>query len=302
MIPDCPDQLPEHLTAPLHQFARSWVESPLRPRVTREVARAWDHLVEEWIGATTLPLYIRKSSAKRGEVISHHTGRPLIPCDNTTAVWAFTLAIEGVCPTISEAAAAVRNSKIPFTFTGLRGRFAQFYSAGWKLAHIEDVGLRTRERLENIPIAVLEDHFRRLVLPSNMFAIPKIWAGLGGVPEIIDAIRASGEHEPTLFFASPSRSDSRMADQGNGRYHGSGDGSRNGYRATRLLFKANVIERLTDDQAFRIETPEGTYEMTKAQFRNTFPNVTESDTYRRTGVYSYNRTPEKARQYMLRST
>jgi hypothetical protein len=78
--------------------------------------------------------------------------------------------------------------------------------------------------------------------------------------------------------------------------------SGNAYRAKRLLFKASVIERLLDDQAFRIETPEGTYEMTKAQFRSTFANVLDSQTYKRTGVLSYNRTPEKARQYLLGNT
>lgn len=147
-----------------------------------------------------------------------------------------------------------------------------------------------------------------------MFAIPKIWAGLGEVPEIIEAIRASGEHEPPRFLASPFRagpgllrsgatagSGPGMAHQRNGEYRRSGGASGNAYRATRLLFKASVIERLADDQAFRIETPEGTYEMTRAQFRRTFANVADSETYRRTGVYSYNRTPEKARQYLLRS-
>ncbi len=95
MFPICPAQFPEHMTDPLHRFAAAWVESPLRSRVSREVAQEWDALIEKWIRATTLPLYIRKSSAMRGECLSHHTGRLLIPCDNTTAVWAFTLAVEG---------------------------------------------------------------------------------------------------------------------------------------------------------------------------------------------------------------
>jgi hypothetical protein len=190
MILRCPGRLPETLVSPIEQFAYEWLRSPHRPRVQPQIERAWDEFVEAWIREPALPLYIRKSAATRGEVVTHHSGRTLIPCDNTTAVWAFTLALEGECPSLSEVAELVRKQAIPFAFTGLRGRFAEFYAAGWKLAHIDEVGLGTRERLENIPMSALEDHFRRLVLPTNMFAIPKRWAGLGEVPEVIEVIRA----------------------------------------------------------------------------------------------------------------
>jgi hypothetical protein len=311
MIPICPTRLPEDLTDPIQRFAAAWVASPLRPRVSQELARAWEALVEEWIRAPALPLYIRKSSAIRGQVLTHATGRLLIPCDNTTAVWAFTLALEGECPSLQEVVASVRSNEIPYSFTGLRGRFAQFYAVGWKLAHIVEVGLQTREQLEHLPIATLEDHFRKLVLPSNMFAIPKAWAGLGEIPEIIEAIRSSGEHELSASMRAPAPSRSPAMPRASwastqfpvSEERATAVANRvlrsNTYQATRLLFKASVIERLTDDQTFRIETPEGTYEMTKAQFHTTFSNVVESDTYKRTGVYSYNRTPEKARRYMI---
>jgi hypothetical protein len=311
MIPICPMRLPEALTDPIQQFAAAWVASPLRPRVSRELACAWEALVEEWIRAPELPLYIRKSSVTRGQPLKHDTGRLLIPCDNTTAVWAFTLALEGECPSLQEVVASVQSSEIPYSFTGLRGRFARFYAAGWKLAHIVDVGLRTRERLEHLPIATLEAHFRKLVLPSNMFAIPKAWAGLGEIPEIIEAVRSSGEHElpASLQAPSPSRSPAMPRASGASTQSPASEEREtavanralhsNAYRATRLLFKANVIEPLTEDQTFRIETPEGTYEMSKAQFYTTFSHVAESGTYKSTGVYSYNRTPEKARQYLV---
>lgn len=311
MIPICPTRLPEDLTNPIQRFAAAWVASPLRPRVSQELAWAWETLVEEWILTPALPLYIRKSSATRGQVLTHATGRLLVPCDNTTAVWAFTLALEGECPSLQEVGAFVQARKIPYSFTGLRGRFAQFYAAGWKLAHIMEVGLQTREQLERLPITTLEDHFRKLVLPSNMFAIPKAWAGLGEIPEIIEAIRSSGEHKLPASMRAAARARSPLmprASRASTQVPVSEERAMavanrvlpsSTYQATRLLFKASVIEGLTDDQLFRIETPEGTYEMTKTQFRTTFSNVAESDTYRRTGVYSYNRTPEKARRHMI---
>jgi hypothetical protein len=73
----------------------------------------------------------------------------------------------------------------------------------------------------------------------------------------------------------------------------------NSYRATRLLFRADVIEGLASNQSFRIETPNGTYEMTRAEFLHTFANVAASNTYRNTGQYSYSTTPAKASRFLV---
>lgn len=73
----------------------------------------------------------------------------------------------------------------------------------------------------------------------------------------------------------------------------------NRYPASRLVFKAGVIDRLELHQAFQIETPEGTFEMTRAEFLETFANVAASPTYATVGVYSYSRTPAKALRFLL---
>ena len=39
------------------------------------------------------------------------------------------------------------------------------------------------------PIASIEDHFRRLLAPDNLFVVPKVWSGLGEMPEMIAAAR-----------------------------------------------------------------------------------------------------------------
>lgn len=72
------------------------------------------------------------------------------------------------------------------------------------------------------------------------------------------------------------------------------------YRATRLLFKAEIIEPLEDNDVFSIVTPEGVFQMTKAEFRRVFPNVVESASYREHGVYHYPTAPEKALPYLVR--
>ncbi len=306
MIPLCP-QMPEDLVQPLRRFAATWLASPLRPRVDPDVTTAWCALIDAWIQTPSLPLYIRKSSVKRGVEITHSSGRRLIPCDNTTAVWAYTLALEGRTPTLEEVAAAVRQSEIPFTFTGLRGRFAEFYKAGWKLAHVDEVGLGTRQPLQNLPISMLEAHFRKLVLPSNMFAVPKRWAGLGEVPEIIDAFRSVASEGTVLRERATELGNEVCAPDADvvriTRDLQAATGAETPpaarYESTRLLFKAAVIEPLADDDIFHIVTPQGTFAMTKRTFRTDFRNVAESASYRAGGTYSYSTTPQRALQYLL---
>jgi hypothetical protein len=60
---------------------------------------------------------------------------------------------------------------------------------GWKLGHIDEVGLNTQTPLSEIPIDTLKRHFCDLLKPSNHFLVPLAWAGLGEVPEIIVQIR-----------------------------------------------------------------------------------------------------------------
>ncbi len=71
------------------------------------------------------------------------------------------------------------------------------------------------------------------------------------------------------------------------------------YEASRLHFRADVIEQLRPDEAFRVVTPEGTVQMTKRQFYEAFPNVAVSDSYRRDGHYHYPSFPEKARPFVV---
>jgi hypothetical protein len=69
------------------------------------------------------------------------------------------------------------------------------------------------------------------------------------------------------------------------------------YEATRLLFKADVIEPLASKDRFRVVTPAGTFEMTKADFYEVFENVVRSSSYRDRGIYHYPVAPRKAEQF-----
>ena len=56
------------------------------------------------------------------------------------------------------------------------------------------------------------------------------------------------------------------------------------YSFSRLCFKADVIEPLNDDDIFAVHTPDGTFQMTKADFYRVFPNVVASKSYRDSGI------------------
>ncbi len=71
------------------------------------------------------------------------------------------------------------------------------------------------------------------------------------------------------------------------------------YNFSRFCFKANLIEPLENDQAFRVVTPKGTFQMTKAEFHKAFPKVVVSKSYAENGIYHYPAVPKSAMPYLL---
>jgi hypothetical protein len=172
---------------PMRQLAAAWATSPLRPRVALSVKRHWADLVNQWADDPTIPLFVRKASAGRGRTLTHVSGRCLIPGDNSPAVWAFTNALQGQCPTIKQVREALSARKIPVEFTRLGG-YGELNKAGWKLAHMQPVGLKVRRPLEELPLTTLRKHFDNFLSPANMFVVPKAWPCLGEMPAVIEAI------------------------------------------------------------------------------------------------------------------
>ena len=71
------------------------------------------------------------------------------------------------------------------------------------------------------------------------------------------------------------------------------------YDFSRVCFKADVIEPLRPGDRFRVVTPEGIFEMTKADFYRVFDNVVRSPSYRDRGIYHYPTTPQKALPFLV---
>jgi hypothetical protein len=71
------------------------------------------------------------------------------------------------------------------------------------------------------------------------------------------------------------------------------------YDSSRFCFKRERIEKLEPQEQFRMITPVGVFQMSKAAFYREFPNVVASSSYK-AGVYNYPRLPSKAEQFRVR--
>ncbi len=71
------------------------------------------------------------------------------------------------------------------------------------------------------------------------------------------------------------------------------------YEFSRLCFKRDVIEALAPQDVFRVITPNGTYQMTKADFYRVFSNVAQSRSYLENGIYHYPKLPARAEAFRI---
>jgi len=197
--------IPLELRQKMQELGRLWAESSERLRLSSEMKKHWDALIEAWVADLEVPLAVRKmGSGVRGGVVIHGgSGRELVLADNSPAQWAFSCALQGCRYSIEDIKSQIKSDKIPFTFATKRAeRSAVKYKAtlstcdvnlnsqGWKLCHIVPVGLKSRTLVQDLSVGQLENHFRLLLKPSNHFLVPKCWAGLGEIPEVINEVRA----------------------------------------------------------------------------------------------------------------
>jgi hypothetical protein len=61
---------------------------------------------------------------------------------------------------------------------------------GWKVCHIEGVGLNDPRALSELPLETLQAHLWKFIHPRNMFLVPLRYAGVGELPEFIAAFRS----------------------------------------------------------------------------------------------------------------
>jgi hypothetical protein len=161
------------------------------PEPARDVVKHWDNLIEEWIQRADLPLMVRRNTHEMiCEEILHESGRAIAPCDNSPAHWVMIQCFDEKKPSIAQIAQQLRD--IPMTmvlskkeaeragykYPNAMARMPNAAKQGWYLAHKIAVASGIKGKLENAPMDKIQDHFRRLMKPSNMMLIPKTIAGL----------------------------------------------------------------------------------------------------------------------------
>lgn len=204
-VPRCPADLPGDIAQKVQELGRVWADSPHCPRVDPNVVQGWATLLRRWQADTSLPLLVRKTSMVGGSELEHKSGRKIVSTDNSPAQWSCNLALRGVIPELSDIRDGFANDSIPMSFAHKRSeREHRKYhctlgaysinNAGWKLCHIEPVGLNSRHSLSEIDLATLQDAFTNLLSPSNYFLLPKQWGSLGEAQDFIEGFlsRASG--------------------------------------------------------------------------------------------------------------
>lgn len=189
-------------------------------------------------------------------------------------------------------------------------------AAGWHIAHTFPV----KDRDTNFQSWTRRDvvrRFTRNIHPCNYFLVAKTdWQRWGGDERVIGRfIELYRERYAAVWaeFLELARADEReiVHTAGTIRYfyneapRDAAPRSTSGvpqYRAARLTFKRDVIEPLSPNEAFRVVTPSGTFEMTKADFYRVFSNVPLTRSYREAGNYNYATLPRAAAQFLVADT
>ena len=192
--------LPPNMTNLIEQLANLWACDQSRPRPESFVIQHWDSLVDKWVEDRSLPLFVRKANNNRGSLLTLSSGRAVIPTDNSPASWAFTRAILGDTPSLEDIRRKFDEDQIPIAmilkpaerdaprYGSTLSKTENPNSAGWKLAHIDGVGLKSNTAVGSIDESVLRVHFCNLMKPGNMILTPLRYAGLGELPEFCKAM------------------------------------------------------------------------------------------------------------------
>jgi hypothetical protein len=181
----------------IQELGKFWKKSETNPKISEKVLSKWERLIDDWINDETLPIIIRKQTSIRGSETTHDSGRKIVTTDNSFSQWIYCNVLNGNTYSIEEIKDLLKKDNIPMSFAIKASEKEKIkykktlgnYSInkrGWKLCHIDPVGLKTKQSLEKIDIQDLENHFKKLANPRNMFLLPLQIGSLGEIQEFID--------------------------------------------------------------------------------------------------------------------
>lgn len=181
----------------IQELGKFWKKSETNPKISEKVLSKWERLIDDWINDETLPIIIRKQTSIRGSETTHDSGRKIVTTDNSFSQWIYCNVLNGNTYSIEEIKDLLKKDNIPMSFAIKASEKEKIkykktlgnYSInkrGWKLCHIDPVGLKTKQSLEKIDIQDLKNHFKKLANPRNMFLLPLQIGSLGEIQEFID--------------------------------------------------------------------------------------------------------------------
>jgi hypothetical protein len=255
------------------------------------------------------PLFIVRAltATVRGNVYRTDSGSRFTPSDNAPAWWMHALAFNGIRD--------VDYTTAPTHLFEIGRRVpSNINAAGWHVAHI--YGAKDRDtNWQSWDRAQLTRRFIRNIHPCNCFYIPKnSWRRLGADPKVIGVVaqRYAGRYrsvwpefvsfagghsldpgDPEMRYECSPKSKSSAPTPNVGH-----DGIAS-YQASRLTFKADVIEPLADDAVFEVITPVGRFRLTKTEFYREFPGVVASVSYHQHRSYNYSKLPSRALRFKV---
>jgi hypothetical protein len=125
------------------------------------------------------------------------------------------MASNGKCPSLQDIRLLLSNDAIPVAMIQkvVEKNTATYYCTlpkqfnvneyGWKLAHIQAVGLNNRADISRLSLDRLVTQFLSLMSPANMFVVPLAWAGIAEIEAVIHAVAASQRTIGTQPIISP---------------------------------------------------------------------------------------------------
>ena len=181
----------------IRELGKLWKNSDSNPLIDNDIKNKWEQLIYEWKDNKEMPLIVRKQSAIRGSEIIHSTGRKIIITDNSFSQWIYSNVMDNKTYSLDEIKTMLFKDEIPMCFAikkedvnkvKYRKTLGQYSvnRRGWKLCHIDGVGLNSKMKIAEIEIAELENHFIKLANPKNMFLLPLEIGSLGEIQEFIN--------------------------------------------------------------------------------------------------------------------
>lgn len=326
-------------TQPSHALVRSpaafdgtledFIERYILPDLpTPSAVTAFHHALAEYVAHPDALFLLRAvSGTERRVAYRTNDGTRFKATDNAPAWWAHAMLAQGY--EIAPGAFGEVVDTMPAHLFDIRSSAAPTANAaGWHIAHIFDVkdGDTNYAKWHRADVA---RRFVRNVHPCNYFPLPKPeWRRWGGDERVIGvfaavyASRYASVWREFLALADATENTlSRITGSVSYSYsvsvpgrlsvdqHGSaltksapnapGCNAAAEYRVARLTFKRDAIEPLQDTDILRIVTAHGTFEMTRADFYEVFPNVVRSRSYRDGGNYNCPTIPRAAERFRI---